>query len=123
MEQIPIHDPLSEENPHQNIEEDIELIKFDYIKSNYFRVITADGANASLAQKGKIFLSLFNERVPIPRQVTYETLPNQALGKAIESISREGLVREVEVGLLVDINVALAIRDVLTQAIQLSEQL
>jgi hypothetical protein len=122
MEQIPIHDPLSEENPQQNIEEDIELIKFDYVKSNYFRVITADGANASLAQKGKIFLSLFNERVPIPRQVIHQMLPNRTLGKEVENISREGLEREVEVGLLIDVNVAKAICEVLAQAIQLSER-
>jgi hypothetical protein len=98
-----------------NSQDDTQLVKFDYIKSNLFRVLTADGATATLTPQGKIFLYLYNERVPIPRQLTYELLPDRTLGKEVSNISREGFVREVEVGIVIDTNVAEGIIDVLSQ--------
>ena len=101
-----------------NSQDDTQLVKFDYIKSNLFRVLTADGATATLTPQGKIFLYLYNERVPIPRQLTYELLPDKPdknLGKVVSNISREGFVREVEVGIVIDTNVAEGIIDVLSQ--------
>jgi hypothetical protein len=100
-----------------NSQDDTQLVKFDYIKSNLFRVLTADGATATLTPQGKIFLYLYNERVPIPRQLTYELLPDRTLGKEVSNISREGFVREVEVGILIDTNVAEGIIDVLSKIV------
>lgn len=96
-------------------------IKFDYIKSNLFRVITADGASATLTPQGKIFLSLFNERFPIPRQVIHEILPDGTLGEEIEKVSRDGLVREVEIGVIIDIKLAEGLFEILSQIIEISK--
>jgi hypothetical protein len=100
-----------------------ELITFDYIKSNLFRVVTADGAHASVTPQGKIFLSLYNERNPIPRQLTYEFLPDNTLGRQVDSVERDGYVREVEFGIVMDIDVARSIASVLSQSIKFLEEL
>jgi len=99
-------------------QDDTESIKFDYIKSNFFRVVTVDGGTVSLTAQGKIFLTLYNERLPIPRQLTYKILPDNTLGELVDIISREGYVREVEIGVVIDVSVAEKICDSLSQGIQ-----
>ena len=102
-------------------QDDPGSINIDYIKSNLFRVITVDGASATLApQPGKRFLSLFTERYPIPRQVVYEVLPDRSVGKEVDKVSRDGLVREVEIGVVIDIRLAKGLRDTLSQIIEFS---
>ena len=114
MPEEPILDSQSQSNT--------ELITFDYIKSNLFRVVTTDGANATVTPQGKIFLSVYNERIPIPRQLTYEFLPDSTLGKKVDSVERAGYVREVEFGIVMDIDVARSIADVLSQSIKFLEE-
>jgi hypothetical protein len=84
-----------------------EKIKFHFIKSNYFRVIHVDGAHGGITPNGHIFVSVFNTRAPIP-QVAVQRLADNRLGDEVreERVSKDGLVREVEVGLMMDITTA-----------------
>lgn len=82
--------------------EDFEEITFDFIKSNFFRVIHVDGAIASAHPNGNIHLSLWNERSSIPRQVVYKINPDGVLGEEIDRVDRNSLIREVEVDLILD---------------------
>ena len=98
-----------------------QSIKFDYIKSNLFRVIAPDGASATSTPQGKIFLSLFSERFPIPRQVIHEVLPDGNLGKEIDKVSRDSLVREVEIGVVIDVELAERISRTLLRIVEVSK--
>ena len=83
-------------------------VKFDHIKSQYFRVIHADGAIGGVTPGGFIHFALYNERGPIPRQITHLIEPDGALGERVfeETLVREAFVREMEVDVIMSVPVA-----------------
>ena len=87
--------------------EDKAKIRFFYIKSNFFRVIQVTGAHGGISPRGGIFAALFNERAPIP-QVTTHNLSGELVGEEIteERQEKQGIVREVEVGITMDLQTA-----------------
>jgi hypothetical protein len=78
-----------------------ERIRFHYIKSNEFRTIHVDGIHGGLTPQGLIQMAVFSERFPIPRE-TVHSVAEKGLGPEIrqERVSREGIVREVDVNLI-----------------------
>lgn len=96
-------------------------VKFHYLKSNYFRVVHADGLLGSITPKNDIFVTFYNERSPLPDSLTFEITPKGEMGKEIESqrvINSDGFVREMEVGIVFDIDFARSFALWLTEAIQ-----
>ena len=85
-----------------------EGIHFHYIKASYFRVVHADGAHGGLTPRGNIHVNFYSERHPIPKMVVYSVNEDGSVGKEIreERIQRDGPVREVEVGVVMDRAVA-----------------
>lgn len=83
-------------------------IRFDYIKSQYFRVIHADGAIGSVTPVGFIHLAFYNERSAIPRQITHLVKPDGTLGERVfeDTVGRETIVREMDVDVVLSITVA-----------------
>jgi hypothetical protein len=78
-----------------------DKVKFHYLKANDFRVVHMDGVFGGLSPTGDIFMSIFSQRPPIP-QVTVQPVNEKGeLGDEIlpERIVRDGLVREIEVGI------------------------
>src|SRR5262245_44693315 len=98
------------------------VLRFDYLKSTQFRVIHADGVVGGPTPKGALLLSFWNERAPIPQQVTYRVEPSPS-GKGVKlgdeildlRVARESIVREVEVGIYMDYDTAEALNDWLTK--------
>lgn len=90
-----------------------EKVKFDYIKSQHFRVIHVDGAVGSVTPTGLIHFALYNERAAIPRQTTHFLNPDGTLGDRIseETISRETIIREMDVDVILSVDVAISLRD------------
>jgi hypothetical protein len=76
-------------------------VKFHYIKSNLFRVVHADGAYGGLSPTGDIFFSLFSQRPPIPTLTVQGVKESGELGDEIleNRTTRDGIVREMEVGI------------------------
>jgi len=85
-----------------------DIITFHYIKSNFFRVIYADGAFGGINPQGLIRMALYNERTPIPQTTVQPVTPEGRLGDELidRRTAREGFVREVEVDVLLNINTA-----------------
>lgn len=83
-------------------------IRFNYIKSAQFRVIHADGAIGGVTPNGFIHMALFNERAAIPREIVKELKPDGTLGESIrdQTVSRQGLVREMDVDAIFDVATA-----------------
>ena len=100
-----------------------DKISFDYIKSNYFRVIRADGVHGGVTPKiNTIQMALFSERQPIPRRETFKIEKGQ-LGKRIDMEKRDAVIREVEVEVIMDIQTARSISEWLQQKIESAEKM
>jgi len=80
-------------------------IRFDFIKSNYFRVIHVEGVFGGSSPRGLISMAVYNERWPIPKQIIKE-FKNGRPGEEIERASRDAIVREVEAQLVMDVPTA-----------------
>jgi hypothetical protein len=98
-------------------------IRFDYIKSNCFRVIRVDGVNGSPTPRGDaIQMAFFSERVPIPTSEEYFVADDGRLGKRTEITARSAIVREVEVEAIIALPVAKAFSEWLQDKIQRAEE-
>lgn len=92
------------------VDENIELI-INYVKSNYFRVIHADGAWGGLSPSGDIHIAFYNERAAIPDRskiTVSEQASRTVKPEEFEATSQH--VREVEVDVIVDLNTAISLR-------------
>ena len=84
-------------------------VRFHYLKSTQFRVIHADGAIGGITPTGKIHVSFYSERSPIPRETVQKINPEDgSLGDIIheETVIREGIIREMDFDVLMDIQTA-----------------
>lgn len=102
---------------------ELKEINFDYIKSNYFRVIHVNGAHGGFGPKeNMIQMALFSERNAIPKKETY-AIDKGKLAGLKKSEGRDAVVREVEVEAIMDFDTAIALRDWLINKIEVIEQL
>jgi len=85
-------------------------VSFNYIKSTNFRVIHVDGAIGSLTPRGLIHAALYSERMPIPQLMVHSIGADGNLLPPSAQEIRPGVVREVEVSLLLDRNAADSLR-------------
>jgi len=102
----------SKESPNSlnQVNYDKGELQFHYIKSALFRTIHVDGAHGGATPQGKIQMSVFNERFPIP-QITVAPLTESGPGEEIREkrISKDGVIREIEANLILDRQLALSI--------------
>lgn len=81
-------------------------VEFHYMKGNFFRVIHADGAIGGPTPSGLIHMSLFSERPAIPQKLTHSLNADGTLGAVVETVTKQGVVREMEVDVLLTVNTA-----------------
>lgn len=94
------------DNGHQDEHTEIAV---SYIKSNFFRVIHADGAWGGVSPFGDIHIAFYSERAAIPD--TSKVRLSNATGQLSEEYSATSeLVREVESDVVVDLATAIRIR-------------
>jgi hypothetical protein len=100
-----------------------QQVQFHYIKSHQFRVVHVDGAVAGVGPSA-LFVSFYSEHLPIPQLQVFQMTPGQKIGEEVigERVQRPGVEREVEVGLMMNIDVAKAVRDVLGRQIEILEK-
>jgi len=84
-------------------------VPFHYIKSNLFRVIHTDGAVGNIAPSGLIFVGLYSERSAIPQMMVHDVTETGQVGpeRLSERLSKNGIVREVEVGATMSVETAI----------------
>jgi hypothetical protein len=97
-----------------------KTVDFHYIKGPDFRSIHVDGAIGGLTTKGFLHVALFTERAAIPQRTTHGVLPDGTLGNEIleKRLSKEGIVRQMEVDLIVNEETARDLRIWLDQMLQ-----
>ena len=83
-------------------------VQFHYKKSNNFRVVHGDGVWGGATPKGGIAMTFFSERAPIPQVLEQAINPDGSLGEEMTDhrVALEGVVREVEVTVVMDVSVA-----------------
>lgn len=73
-------------------------VAFDYIKSNDFRTLWADGFMASATPNGMLHFGVYSERPAFPRRTVFKIdTENDCLGDEVleKRISRGSIVREL----------------------------
>jgi len=102
----------------------INEIEFDFIKSNFFRVIRADGAFGGIAPGGAIHMAIYSERQAIPTK-TVHSLEGQQLGPEIlkKREGRSAIVREVEIDVVLELPQAIVFRQWLDEKITQLQQI
>lgn len=89
---------------------DALAVRFHYIKSNAYRVVHADGIFGGPTPNGHIYVSFFSERGPIPTVVEHAATDlgggRALLGDQIRTEGKEGIIREIEVGAMMTLDMA-----------------
>jgi hypothetical protein len=85
-----------------------QKIAFDYIKGQSFRVIHADGAIGAVTPNGNIQFAIYSERKAIPRRQVHTIEEGSILGDVIpeETVSRDSIVREMDINVVMNSEVA-----------------
>ena len=94
-------------------------IAFDYIKSNFFRVIRADGAIGGPTPQGHLHLAFYSERAAMPRRVIHELKDDNTLGAVRETQSRDSMIRELDVDVFLSFGVAESLHEWLGEQIKI----
>jgi hypothetical protein len=103
---------------------DTTKVPFHYIKSNSFRVVHVDGAIGGPTPGGLIFASLYSERAAIPQMMVHDVVEGHVGAERLdERIGKEGVVREIEVGLMIHVETAKLIVKWLQEKVDLVEKL
>jgi len=115
---------MTDDEKSEQEEKESKKIKIDYLKSNFFRVIHADGIFGGVTPYGMIHMDIFSERPTIPQQMVYELKEGESLGEDIrnERIVRDATsVREVEAGIVINSGLAKAMITWLESKIKIIE--
>ncbi len=82
-------------------------IAFDYIKSQFFRVIHSDGVIGGPTPQGFLHFTFYSERPPLPRRVVHHVSAGGQLGDPIaeKTVVRDALVREMDVDVIMRLEV------------------
>src|SRR5437868_5175876 len=100
-------------------------VEVDFIKSNYYRVVRADGVFGGLSPNGSIHLGVYSERVPYPQKIFHKVeggalQPEDTQRRVGRSAN---ILRELEVGISMDIAQAIVLRTWLDDKISQYEKL
>lgn len=97
-------------------------VNFHFVKSQYFRVMHADGAWGGLSPNGMIHMSVYSERFPIPQSLEQNVTPEGRIEGEASKVTRDGVIREVDADIVMTRDVAVSIRDWLTARIDLLDE-
>lgn len=99
---------------------DRQTVRFDYVKSNLFRVIHADGAVGALTPGNVVQVGFYSERVPIPRRSVHELTGEGGLGEELPQARevRDAFVREVDVNVMMSLEAAQGLCELLQRVLE-----
>jgi hypothetical protein len=98
----------------------VHEVAFDYVKSQFFRVIHADGIIGGPTPQGFLHFSFYSERPPLPRRMVHAVSPIGQLGEVIpeKTVVRDAIMREMDVDVIMRLDVAEQFHQWLGQRIQ-----
>ncbi|HEX9650479.1 MAG TPA: hypothetical protein VGA21_07955 [Cyclobacteriaceae bacterium] len=83
-------------------------IEIKYVKTGGFRIYHIDGFFGGLTPQGKIYFEPYIDKFHTPKSSTYPIEKDGSLGVELRDFrsSEKGGLREIEAGLILDINIA-----------------
>lgn len=93
--------------------EESNTVTFHFIKGPRFESHKIDGAIADYVPGG-ISLAFFVERTAIPQSVTHQFEADGSLGKVCSATGKDGIVREIQTGIILDLDEAQDLVDQIT---------
>ena len=98
-----------------------------YQRSRHYRTIHVDGAQIGITPRGAIQFTLYSDQKPMPEFALHGFTPEGTLnGEPIEQVVKEGMIREVEVNVVMDLavtqNLIAALQDILSRFKAAQEQ-
>jgi hypothetical protein len=97
-------------------------VKFHYIKSNSFRVVHVDGSLGGITPSREIFVSLYSERGALPKMIEWSVSADGSLGEEISREGKDGIVREMDVGLVMTPEIAESLAEFLQYQVKLLKE-
>jgi len=94
-----------------------QSVRFFYIKGQHFRVVHMDGLIGGLTPRGMLHVSTYSERPAIPQTTEHDIGENGQLSGAIHQEGKVGIVRELDVDIIMSRTTAVELRDWLTDRI------
>ena len=89
-----------------------DTVTFHLIKSPHFQTLRVDGVVGNLSPSG-LSLTFFVERGAIPNMMTYEVKDSGELGKLTAAQGKNGIVRELQSSLVMDVDSARSLVELL----------
>ena len=83
-----------------------ERIRFDYVRSPFFRVVHSNGAWGGITPRQELSVTFYSERESPPRQITHQVTPQGGLGREVSREGTNGIQREYEVEVLMSMEEA-----------------
>ena len=87
-----------------------KAIQIAYRQSPTYRNLYVSGAYGGLTPTGEIFMGIYSQRLHFPQASSVEVDPS-GNSKEVDFVTDQGLVRDMEVGLMMDIGTAKAVHD------------
>lgn len=97
-------------------------ITFHYLKTPSYRTFYADGFFGGLTPKGQLYMEIYLERQPTPQKVIYKTKEGGLESTPKSKEGKEGFIREVEAGVIMDYSTMVVLRNWLNEKIDLFEK-
>jgi hypothetical protein len=97
-------------------------VTFHIIKTAAYETHHADGAVCGLQPGGRAFLGFYVERPPIPQELTQELNPDGSLGKILSAQGKTGYIREVQTGIILDLETAKLLKNQLDALFENAEE-
>jgi hypothetical protein len=91
--------------------EKLQPVDVHFIKTANYRTYYFDGAFGGLTPKGAIYLDLYLERAATPQSMKMDLGTGSPSEVPDTRHGKSGIVREIECGLIMDIQAASALRD------------
>ena len=92
---------------------------FRYVYPSDLRDYYVNGAWGGLTPRDEIYMHLYSERRPIPKTITHEVKEDGLIGDEIDRKYGGDVIRLIQASVVMDVTVAIAIRDWLDSKIQI----
>jgi hypothetical protein len=96
-----------------------KTIDIYYKKTNNYRTYHVDGVFGGVTPRGKFYIELYIDRSPTPQTIRHKIDEDGKIGDEVNREGKEGIIREIEAGLIMDYDVARSIRDWLDAKIKI----
>ena len=94
-----------------------DRVRFEFTRSPHYRDIHIDGVWGGVHPGGYIQMALFKDKSRLPEVVEYEVNEGGQLGGETSRTVPDGITRELEVDIAMNLNVAILMRNWLNERI------